>query len=57
MLEEDDVICWVEDRLDSFSTLGGSVANVLSRIRKKLWRTVFSRSKSIVISDASTNGI
>ena len=33
MLEEDDVIFWVEGRLDSFT------------------------SKSIVISEASTNGI
>ena len=57
MLEEDDVIVWVEERLDSISTLDGSVVNVLCRIRKKLWTTVFCISKSIVISDASTNGI
>ena len=57
MLEEDDVICWVEERLDSISTLDGSVVNVLCGIRKKLWTTVFCISKSIVISDASTNGI
>ena len=57
MLEEDDVICWVEERLDSISTLDGSVANVLCGIRKKLWTTVFCRSKLIVISDDSTNGI
>ena len=57
MLEEDDVIVWVEDRLDSISTLDGSVRNVLWGIRKKLWTTVFCTSKSIVISDASTNGI
>ena len=57
MLEEDDVICWVEERLDSISTLDGSVGNVLSGIRKKLWTTVFCTSKSIVISEASTNGI
>ena len=57
MLEEDDVIYWVEERLEFISTLDGSVANVLCGIRKKLWTTVFWRSKSIVISDASTNGI
>ena len=57
MLEEDDVICWVEERLDSISTLDGSVANVLFRIRKKLWTSVFCTSKSIVISEASTYGI
>ena len=57
MLEEDDVIVWVEDRLDSISTLDGSVRNVLCGIPKKLWTTVFCTSKSIVISEASTNGI
>ena len=57
MLEEDDVIVWVEQRLDSISTVDGSVANVLCAICKKLWTSVFSTSKSIVISEASTNGI
>ena len=57
MLQEDDVIVWVEDRLDSISTLDGSVRNVLCGIRKKLWTTVFCTSKSIVITEASTNGI
>ena len=57
MLEEDDVICWVEERLYSILTLDGSVANVPCGIRKKLWTTVFCNSKSIVISHASTNGI
>ena len=57
MLEEDDVIVWVEERLDFVSTLGGSLGNVLCGIRKKLWTTVFRTSKSIVISEASTNGI
>ena len=57
MIEEDDVIVWVEERLDSISTLDGSVRNVLSGIRKKLWTSVFFTSKSIVISEASTNGI
>ena len=57
MLEEDDVIVWVEERLDSISTVDGSVRNVLSGIRKKLWTLVLFTSKSIVISEASTNGI
>ena len=57
MLEEDDVIVWVEERLDSILTVDGSVRNVLSGIRKKLWTSVFFTSKSIVISEASTNGI
>ena len=56
MLEEDDVIVWVEERLDFISTLDGSVGNVLCEIAKKLWTTVFCTSKSIVISEASTNG-
>ena len=57
MLEEDDVIIWVDERLDSISTVDGSVGNVLSGIRKKLWTSVFCTSKSIVITEASTNGI
>ena len=57
MLEEVVVIVWVEERLDSISTVDGSVRNVLRGIRKKLWTTVFFASKSIVISSASTNGI
>ena len=57
MLQEDDVIVWVEERLDSISTLDSTFGNVLSGIRKKLWTTVFCTSKSIVISEASTNGI
>ena len=57
MLEEDNVIVWVEERLDSISTLDSSVGNVLYGIRKKLWTTFFYNSKSIVISEASTNGI
>ena len=35
MLEGDDVIVWVEERLDSISTVDGSVGNVLCGIRKK----------------------
>ena len=57
MLEEDDVIVWVEEPLDSISAVDGIVRNVLCRIRKKLWTSVFSTSKSIVISEACTNGI
>ena len=57
MLEADDVIVWVEERLDSISTVDGNVGNVLCRIRKKLWTSVFCTSKSIVISEACTNGI
>ena len=57
MLEENDVIVWVKKRLDSISTVDGSVGNVLCAIRKKLWTSVFRTSKSIVISEVSTNGI
>ena len=57
MLEEVHVIVWVEEWLDSISTVDGSVGNVLCGIRKKLWTTVFCTSKSIVISEISTNVI
>ena len=57
MLEEVVVIVWVEERLDSSSTVDGIVGNVFSGIRKKLWTTVLCTSKSIIISEASTNGI
>ena len=57
MLEEDDVFFWVEEPLDSISAVDGMVRNVLCGILKKLWTSVFSTSKSIVISDASKNGI
>ena len=50
MLEEDDVIAWVEERLDSISTVDGNIWKVLCGIRKKLWTTVFCTNKSIVIS-------
>ena len=56
MIEEVVVIVWVEERIDSIWTLDCSVWNVVSGIRKKLWTTVFCTSKSIVISEASTNG-
>ena len=57
MLEEDDVIVWVEERLDSISNVDGSIWNVLCGIREKLWTSVFCTSNSIVISEASKNGI
>ena len=57
MLEEDVVIVWVEERLDSIWTVDCSNGNVLCRIRKNLWTTVFSTSKSILISEASKIGI
>ena len=57
MLEEDDVIVWVEERLDSILNVDGSIWNVLSGIREKLWTSVFCTSNSIVISEASKNGI
>ena len=57
MLEEDVVNVWLEERLDSISTVDCSNGNVLYGIRKKFWTTVFSTSKSILISEASTNGI
>ena len=57
MLEEVVVIVYVEERLDFIWTVDGSVGNVLLGIRKKLWTTVFCTSKSIVIYEASTNGI
>ena len=57
MLEEVVVIVWVEERLDSIWTVDFTNGNVLGGIRKKFWTTVFCSSKSILISEASTNGI
>ena len=57
MLEEVVVIVWVEERLDSIWNLECSNRNVLCGIRKRLWTTAFCTRKSILISDASTNGI
>ena len=57
MFEDVVVIVGVEERLDSISTVDGIVGNLLSEIRKNLWTTVFCTSKSIVISEASTNAI
>ena len=36
MLEEVHIIVWVEERLDSISTVDGSVGSVLFGIRKKI---------------------
>ena len=57
MLEEVVVNVWVEERLDSIWTVDCSNGNVLYGIRKKFWTIVFSTIKSILISQASTNGI
>ena len=57
MLEDVVDIVWLEERLDSISTADCSNRNVLCGIRKNLWTTVFCTNKSIVISEASTNGI
>ena len=57
MLEEVHIIVWLEERLDSISTVDYSNGNVLYGIRKKLWPTVFCTCKSIVISEIWTNGI
>ena len=57
MLEEVVVIVWVKEGLVSIWTVDSSYGNVLCGIRKKLWKTVFCTSKSIVISEASTKGI
>ena len=57
MLEEVVVIFLVEERLDPIWTLDFSYGNVPCGIRKELWTTVFCTSKSILISEASRNGI
>ena len=57
MLKEVVVIVWEEEGLDSISTVDCSNRNVLSGIRKKLWTTAFCTRKSILIYEASTNGI
>ena len=56
MLEEVIVNVWVEDRLDSILTVDSRNGNVLSAIRQKFWTTVFCTCKSMLISEASTNG-
>ena len=57
MLEEVHVIVWVEERLDSISTVDCSNGNVLCGIRKNCEQQFFFTSKSILISEASANGI
>ena len=57
MLEEVVIIVWVEERLYSIWNVDFSVGNILCGTRKKLWTTVFSSSKSIVISETCINGI
>ena len=57
MLEEVVVIVWVEEQVYSFWTVDCSNGNVLCGIRKMLWKTVLCTSKSIVISEAPTNGV
>ena len=57
MLGEVVIIVWVEERLYSIWTVDFNVGNILCGTRKKLWTTVFCSSKSIVISEASINGI
>ena len=57
MLEEVVVIVWVEEQFYSIWTVDCSNGNVLCGIRKKLWKTVLCTSKSIVISEASTNRV
>ena len=57
MLEEVHIIVWVEERLDFISTVDGRLGNIICGIRKKLWTAVFFTSKSILISEVSTNGI
>ena len=57
MLEEVVVIVWVEERLDAIWTMDCRNGNVICGIRKKLWTKVFCTCKSILISEASKNGI
>ena len=57
MLEEVVLNVWAEEQLYSIWTVDCSVWNVICGIHKKWWTTVFCSSKSIVISEASTNGI
>ena len=57
MLEEVVVIVWVEEQVYSIWTVDCSYGNVLCGIRKMLWKTVLCTSKSIVISEAPTNGV
>ena len=51
------LIVWAEEQLYSIWTVDCSVWNVVCGMRKKLWTTVFCTIKSILIYEASTNGI
>ena len=55
MLEKDDVIVWVEERLYPIWTVDCSIWNVLCWILKKLWTIFFFTSKSILFFVASKN--
>ena len=57
MLEQAVDIVWIEERLYSIWTVDSSSGNVLCGFLKKLWTTVFCASKSIIISETSTNAI
>ena len=57
MLEEEVVNVWLEERLVPIWTVDSSNGNVLYGIRKNFLKTVFSTSKSIVISETFTNGV
>ena len=57
MLKEVVVIVWVEERFDAIWNMDFKNGNVLFGIRKKLWTIVFCTTKSIVIYEASKNGI
>ena len=50
------LIVWVEERLDSNWTVDCSIENVFCGIHKKLWRTLFFTSKSMLIFVVSRNG-
>ena len=57
MLEQVVVIVLVEDPFDSIWTVDCSNGNILYGIRKKFWKNFLCTTKSIVISEASTNGV
>ena len=57
MLGDVVVNVWLEEGLVPIWTVDSSNGNVLYGIRKNFWKTVLRTSKSIVISEASTNAI
>ena len=57
MLGEVVIIVRVEERIDSIWNVDCTVGNVLCGTHKKLWTTVFSSSKSVVICETCINGI